>query len=231
MYDVLDNEFLCSYSYVRDRRCDVPCQGNTKEILAEGKMFVFPRLPSTPTPLIAASPRPHRRGRCPSAPGLPDGGTEGVARGLRVAPRRGWIRPSSLPVGSSEKPFRGKGAGQRRGSRLRAGAPETRRGAGTRRSGLRGPPLPPADGDPRPKGLWWMAGNRGDPDGGTGSTSSPRSPRPLPRSPPCPRRLTPWIPPPEAALPEGAGGKDAVDSSEVIINSRAHRGGRGEGAR
>lgn len=188
-------------------------------------MFAFPRLSSPPTPRIAASPRPRRRGRCPPVSRLAAGGTAGLGRGLRVASRRGWIRPSSLSVGSSEKPFRGKGAGQRQGSCLRGGAREPRPGAGTRRSGLRGPPLSPADGDLHSKGSG--RGNRGDPDGGTGCISPPRSPRPLPRSPLCPPRLTPWIPPLEAALPDGAGGKDAVGSSEVIINSRAHRGGRG----
>lgn len=124
-----------------------------------------------------------------------------------------------------KSPFGERVLGSGRGPASEGGAREPWPGAGTRRSGLRGPPLSPADGDLRPKGSG--RGNRGDPDGGTGCISPPRSPRPLPRSPLCPPRLTPWIPPPEAALPDGAGGKDAVGSSEVIINSRAHRGGRG----
>lgn len=189
----LHNEFLLNYCYRRD----VPCQGSMKEMLGEGKIIFISRL--------AASPQPRRRVRCP--PGSPTA-AGGAGRGRRRAvPHRRLIRPSSLSAGSSQKKnpknifLGGKGRGAAASGPPPKGAPEPQ-------------PRCVRPGRPRTGPAPWGAGGtlcvggcvtEATPQGTQRPPLPSGSPAPLPPSRPRPPRLTPWIPPPEAALPEGTG--------------------------
>lgn len=134
----------------------------------------------------------------------------------------------------SEKSLRGKRAMRRRGSRLRGGyrsRGKERAPGGACGGQRRLPRLPqlPAGGDLRPKELRRVCQRR--PQRGDRVHLSPEKPPPRCR-PLLPARpvSTPASRPRRQLSPREPGRKDVDGSFEVIINSRAHRGG-GKGAR